>query len=180
MATCDTPWRISRKVKSAAPARPSNHTAIWIFPGAFIVLQTNSGARGKLRLPQDKKPRSRRYGAERRPINSGDLRRRSRLFDAHQGRFANKGDARSQNQASPHRLTCKQTKRQPQNTERDCRQHVGQKMRTQSDATESHEANEKCRTGNRYDPPMARFERGQDKKQEWSVKQSCSDRMTAG
>src|SRR5437667_10845041 len=28
--------RMSRIVKSAAPARPSNHTVIWIFPGAFV------------------------------------------------------------------------------------------------------------------------------------------------
>src|SRR5207244_3899561 len=34
--TWGAPCRMSRIVKSAAPARPSNHTVIWIFPGAFI------------------------------------------------------------------------------------------------------------------------------------------------
>src|SRR5437899_8765737 len=54
------------------------------------------------------------------------LRRRSGLLDAHQGGFVNEGDSRAEDHASPHRLTGKQTKRQPQNTEHDCCQNVGQ------------------------------------------------------
>src|SRR5437773_10967443 len=73
--TCETPWRTSRKVKSAAPARPSNHTVIWIFPGAFIVFETNSGAREKMRLRHDEKPTLGQICAERRLINPGDFAR---------------------------------------------------------------------------------------------------------
>ena len=59
-------------MKSAAPARPSNHTVIWILPGAFIVFETNSGARKKMRLRHDEKPTIEQICAERRLISSGD------------------------------------------------------------------------------------------------------------
>src|SRR5437867_12079349 len=53
--TWGAPCRMSRTVKSAAPARPSNHTVIWIFPGAFIVFETYSDARNKMRPSQTEK-----------------------------------------------------------------------------------------------------------------------------
>src|SRR5947208_16917214 len=107
------------------------------------------------------------------------LRRLLRLFDAHQNRFANEGRVRSQDHASPQRLASNQTKRQPKNAEHDCRQHVGQKMRTQSDAAESHQDDQQDRAENGEQPPVARFEGWQDKKQELSVKQSRADSVTA-
>src|SRR6266545_1562371 len=75
MPTCEAPWRMSRKVKSAAPARPSDHIVIWILPGAFIVFETNSGAREKMRLRHDKKPMLAQICAERHLISPGDFAR---------------------------------------------------------------------------------------------------------
>src|SRR5438034_2788173 len=166
---------MSRIVKSAAPARPSNHTVIWIFPGAFM-----------------RSPKQFERAGEGAPIPNASrstlssvrsaqetLRRRLRLFDAHQNRFANKGHVRSQDHASSQRLASNQTKRQPKSAEHDCRQYVRQKMRTQSDAAEPHQSNQQHRTENGEQPPVARFESWQDKKQELPVKQSRADCVTA-
>src|SRR5215472_9756617 len=49
-AICGAPSRIRSAVKSAAPARPSNQTVIWILPGAFMMFDSNSGAHEKMRL----------------------------------------------------------------------------------------------------------------------------------
>src|SRR5438105_7445389 len=166
---------MSRIVKSAAPARPSNHTVIWILPGAFIVSETIRAGVRRCAYPK----------ASRSTLSSvrsaqETLRRRLRLFDAHQNRFANKGHVRNQDHASSQRLASNQTKRQPKNAEHDCRQYVRQKMRTQSDSAEPHQSNQQHRTENGEQPPVSRFKSWQDKKQELPVKQSRADGVTAG
>src|SRR5438105_362214 len=166
---------MSRIVKSAAPARPSNHTVIWILPGAFIVSETIRAGVRRCAYPK----------ASRSTLSSvrsaqETLRRRLRLFDAHQNRFANKGHVRNQDHASPQRLASNQTKRQPKNAEHDCRQHVRQKMRTQSDAAKSDQGDQQCRAENCQPPPVARLHCRQNKKSELPVKQGRSDRMAAG
>src|SRR2546427_6588865 len=66
--TWGAPCRMSRIVKSAAPARPSNHTVIWIFPGAFIVCSRAIRADAR----RCAYPEREQIYAEQRPISSGN------------------------------------------------------------------------------------------------------------
>ena len=108
-----------------------------ILPDCFHPFsETNSSAREKMRLFRRNASRSTLSSVQ---ISSGDSAQAVHcLFDAHQGRFANKGHARSQDHASSHRL--RPTNRQNANqrtAEHDCRQNVGQKCAPQRDAAES-------------------------------------------
>src|SRR5262245_7770082 len=53
-------------------------------------------------------------------------------------------------------------------------------MRTQRDATEPYQGDQAYRTENGQQPPMARFEAGQNKKQKLPVQKSSSNSVTAG
>src|SRR6266480_1999796 len=128
-----------------------------------------------------KSQRSGQIYAEQLPRSAQEtLRRRLRLFDAHQNSFANKGHIRSQDHASSQRLASNQTKRQPKNAEHDCRQNVGQKMRPQSNAAKSDQGDQQCRASNCQPPPVPRLHCRQDEKSELPVKQSCSNGVTTG
>src|SRR5205809_5732553 len=174
--TWGAPCRMSRIVKSAAPARPSNHTVIWIFRGAFMRSPRQfERAREDAPIPN----------ASRSTLSSvrsaqETLRRRLRLFDAHQNRFANKGHVRSQDHASSQRFARNQTKRQPKNAENDCRQYVRQKMCAQSDTAESNQGDQQCRASDCQPPPVARLHDWENKKSELPVKQRRSNRVATG
>src|SRR5205814_3488226 len=62
----------------------------------------------------------------------------------------------------------------------DCRQHVGQKMRTQSNPAESNQGDQQGRASNCQVPPVPRFHCRQNKKSELPIKQRCSNRVAAG
>src|SRR5215510_13699964 len=69
---------------------------------------------------------------------------------------------------------------QPDNSKKDCREHISQKMRTQRNTTEPYQGDQAYRTENGQQPPMARFEAGQNKKQKLPVQKSSSNSVTAG
>src|SRR5882724_10071560 len=100
-------------------------------------------------------------------------------FYAYHGRFA-KGHDRTWNHASPHWLARNHAQHQPDNSEKDRGEHVSEKMCAQSDPAESHQEDQSRSAANAEQPPMARFEDGQDKQQELSVKESSSNRVAAG
>src|SRR5438093_11396016 len=171
---------MSRTVKSAAPARPSNHTVIWVFPGAFI------GCSRAIRVdarrcayPSIEMPASR---AADQALSGSRLAQETLCrffcrFHAHQNRFADKGRVRSQDHTSSHWLARSHAHHQPNNSEDYCREHIGQKMRAQGDTAESHQEDQRHSADNAEQPPMPGFKGRQDKRQELSVKQSGSDRV---
>src|SRR5882724_8452371 len=174
---------MSRIVKSAAPARPSNHTVIWIFPGAFI------GCSRAIRVdarrcayPSIETPESR---AANQALSGSRLAQETLCrffcrFHVHQNRFADKWPVRSQDHTSSHWLARNHAHHQPNNSENYCREHIGQKMRAQGDTAESHQEDQRHSADNAEQPPVARFKGWQDEKQELSVKQSGSDGVAAG
>src|SRR5206468_12444512 len=105
--TWGAPCRMSRTVKTAAPARPSNHTVIWIFPGAFIVCSRAIRADARrcvyasIEIPESRAADEALSGSRLvQETLCGFLCR----FHAHHHRFANKGHDRTWNHASPHWL----------------------------------------------------------------------------
>src|SRR5213595_3623153 len=181
--TWGAPCRMSRIVKSAAPARPSNHTVIWIFPGAFI------GCSRAIRVdarrcayPSIETPESR---AADQALSGSRLAQETLCrffcrFHAHQNRFADKGRVRNQDHTSSHWLARNQAHYQPNNSEDYCREHIGQKMRAQGDTAESHQEDQRHSADDAEQPPVARFEGWQDEKQELPVKQRRCNRVATG
>src|SRR5882724_9671182 len=181
--TWGAPCRMSRIVKSAAPARPSNHTVIWIFPGAFI------GCSRAIRVdarrcayPSIETPESR---AANQALSGSRLAQETLCrffcrFHVHQNRFADKWPVRSQDHTSSHWLARNHAHHQPNNSENYCREHIGQKMRAQGDTAESHQEDQRHGADNAEQPPVARFKGWQDEKQELSVKQRRCNRVATG
>src|SRR6266516_2453802 len=181
--TWGAPCRMSRIVKSAAPARPSSHTVIWIFPGAFIAcsrairVDARRCAYPSIEIPE---PRAADHALSGSRLAQETLRGFFCRFHAHHRRFAKKRHGGSGNHASPHWLGGKQTKRQPKNSEYDRAENVGQKMRAQRDTAESDQGDQQCRASNCQPPPVARLHCGKNKKSELPVKQGRPDGVTAG
>src|SRR5581483_4034149 len=78
------------------------------------------------------------------------------------------------------RLHGEQAKRQPDDPEKDRREHVSKKMRAEGDPAKSHEKDQKRRAENREPPPTRTFDKRQNKKQELPVKKRRSNRVAAG
>src|SRR5260370_37666874 len=112
--TWGAPCRMSRIVKSAAPARPSNHTVIWIFPGAFIAcsrairVDARRCVYASIETPESRGTDQALSGSR---LAQETLRGFFCRFHGHHRRFANKGHGMSWNQASPHWPGGKEAKR---------------------------------------------------------------------
>src|SRR5713226_4449054 len=108
------------------------------------------------------------------------MRAFARLLNGHKNRAAvRQYIARNRQSVSAHWLAGKQTQSQPENAENNPRQHVGQIMRAQSDATEADEQDDQYCAGHRERAPAPRLDRGNYKKCELPVKQSRPDSVTA-
>src|SRR5436309_7263103 len=118
--------------------------------------------------------------ARPRLLTQDVLRAFARLLNGHKNRAAFGEDiARNRQSVSAHRLARNQTQSQPDNAEKNRRQHVGQIMRAQGDATEANEQDDQYCAGHCERAPAPRFDRRDYKKCELPVKQSRSNGVTA-